>query len=138
MISKQEMYEFASQIAGITESDLEVYKCGGKTRKKQFGGNMRHTPSKKQDTYVNGRRQVDPGNAPEYVPAAGNVGGKDWYTGKDGSMNKRNSDKSWTVTHQNGDTRTYPKNSPAVRNKRFENERKKAVGNDRMNSRITD
>jgi len=34
MISKEEMYEFASQIAGITESDLEAYKCGGKTRKK--------------------------------------------------------------------------------------------------------
>jgi hypothetical protein len=34
MISKEEMYDFASQIAGITESDLEAYKCGGKTRKK--------------------------------------------------------------------------------------------------------
>lgn len=40
MISKEEMYEFASQIAGITDADLEAYKCGGKTKKKAGGGNI--------------------------------------------------------------------------------------------------
>ena len=40
MISKEEMYEFASQIAGITDADLEVYRCGGKTKKKAEGGNI--------------------------------------------------------------------------------------------------
>lgn len=40
MISKEEMYEFASQIAGITDADLEAYKCGGKTKKKAEGGNI--------------------------------------------------------------------------------------------------
>lgn len=38
MISKEEMYEFASQIAGITDADLEAYKCGGKAKKKAEGG----------------------------------------------------------------------------------------------------
>lgn len=39
MISNEEMYEFASQIAGITDSDLQQYKCGGKTKmKKDCGG----------------------------------------------------------------------------------------------------
>lgn len=39
MISNEEMYEFASQIAGITDSDLQQYKCGGKTKmKKNCGG----------------------------------------------------------------------------------------------------
>ena len=38
MISNEEMYEFASQIAGITDSDLQQYKCGGKTKKKACGG----------------------------------------------------------------------------------------------------
>ena len=40
MISKEEMYEFASQIAGITDADLEAYKCGGKTKKKAIGGKV--------------------------------------------------------------------------------------------------
>ena len=40
MISKEEMYEFASQIAGITDADLEAYRCGGKTKKKAEGGNI--------------------------------------------------------------------------------------------------
>lgn len=42
MISKEEMYEFASQIAGITDSDLEAYRCGGKAKmkKKSGGGNI--------------------------------------------------------------------------------------------------
>lgn len=40
MISKEEMYEFASQIAGITDADLEAYKCGGKAKKKAEGGNI--------------------------------------------------------------------------------------------------
>ena len=35
MISKEEMYDFASQIAGITDSDLQQYKCGGKTKMKK-------------------------------------------------------------------------------------------------------
>lgn len=54
MISKEEMYEFASQIAGITDADLEAYKCGGKTKKKAEGGNIFDkvkrvaTPIKKQ------------------------------------------------------------------------------------------
>lgn len=39
MISNEEMYEFASQIAGITDSDLQQYKCGGKAKmKKDCGG----------------------------------------------------------------------------------------------------
>ena len=40
MISKEEMYDFASQIAGITDADLQQYKCGGKTKKmkKDCGG----------------------------------------------------------------------------------------------------
>lgn len=33
MISNEEMYEFASQIAGITDNDLQQYKCGGKAKK---------------------------------------------------------------------------------------------------------
>lgn len=33
MISNEEMYEFASQIAGISDSDLQQYKCGGKAKK---------------------------------------------------------------------------------------------------------
>ena len=37
MISNEEMYEFASQIAGISDSDLQQYKCGGKTKKMQKG-----------------------------------------------------------------------------------------------------
>ena len=41
MISKEEMYDFASQIAGISDSDLQQYKCGGKTKKKACGGNMK-------------------------------------------------------------------------------------------------
>ena len=40
MISKEEMYEFASQIAGITDADLEAYRCGGKTKKKEAGGKV--------------------------------------------------------------------------------------------------
>ena len=36
MISKEEMYEFASQIAGITDADLEAYRCGGKTKTKKM------------------------------------------------------------------------------------------------------
>lgn len=40
MISKEEMYEFASQIAGITDADLEAYRCGGKTKKKESGGKV--------------------------------------------------------------------------------------------------
>lgn len=38
MITKEEMYEFASNIAGITDADLAMYKCGGKTKKMQNGG----------------------------------------------------------------------------------------------------
>lgn len=38
MISKEEMYDFASQIAGISDSDLQQYKCGGKTKKEACGG----------------------------------------------------------------------------------------------------
>ena len=33
MISNEEMYEFTSQIAGISDSDLQQYKCGGKAKK---------------------------------------------------------------------------------------------------------
>lgn len=40
MISNEEMYEFASQIAGITDADLQQYKCGGKTKKDQRGAKM--------------------------------------------------------------------------------------------------
>ena len=41
MITNEEMYNFASQIAGIKDSDLEIYKCGGKakkTKKMEKGG----------------------------------------------------------------------------------------------------
>lgn len=33
-------YEFFKQFAGVTEEDLQVYKCGGKTKKvkKDCGG----------------------------------------------------------------------------------------------------
>ena len=40
MISKEEMYDFASQIAGITDADLQQYKCGGKTKKNEDGAKM--------------------------------------------------------------------------------------------------
>lgn len=47
MISNEEMYDFASQIAGITDADLQQYKCGGKTKKKEEGGWFK-TPNLKQ------------------------------------------------------------------------------------------
>ena len=68
MISKEEMYEFASQIAGITDSDLEAYRCGGKTKmkKKSGGGNIfddkTFTPVKNQIN-KNSRKKAD-GPAP--------------------------------------------------------------------------
>lgn len=37
MISNEEMYEFASQIAGITDEDLKQYKCGGRMKKDDGG-----------------------------------------------------------------------------------------------------
>ena len=122
MISKEEMYDFASQIAGITESDLEAYKCGGKTRKKQFGGNMRHTPSKQKNQ---GRRTVDPGNKPAWVAPAGPIansrihGNKnedDYYesgTVVNGSMvpngirMKKLPNGDWVQEYPDGSSRTF-------------------------------
>lgn len=40
MISNEEMYEFASQIAGITDDDLKQYKCGGRMKKDCKGAKM--------------------------------------------------------------------------------------------------
>ena len=63
MISNEEMYEFASQIAGITDNDLQQYKCGGKTKKsvkkmeegKKIGElgvkNLKNLKNKSFDTY---------------------------------------------------------------------------------------
>lgn len=45
MITNEEMYNFASQIAGIKDSDLEIYKCGGKAKKKMEDGGK--SPKKK-------------------------------------------------------------------------------------------
>lgn len=65
MISKEEMYDFASQIAGITESDLEVYKCGGKahkTKKHEKGTKINNI------SFKAGGGVVDGTDAPVYVP----------------------------------------------------------------------
>lgn len=41
MISNEEMYEFASQIAGIKDTDLQIYKTGGKTKKDCGGAKLK-------------------------------------------------------------------------------------------------
>lgn len=66
MISKEEMYDFASQIAGITDADLQQYKCGGKTKKKACGGvkleeggkNKKQSPSVNDDANDNSLRET--------------------------------------------------------------------------------
>ena len=111
MISKEEMYDFASQIAGITESDLEAYKCGGKTRKvhkMQYGDVTRH------------RTSVDPGNSPIYMPKPaagsqqyansrmhGNKNEPDYYTGANGEYVSMDRAGNITVKHANGSKRFY-------------------------------
>lgn len=47
MISNEEMYEFASQIAGITDEDLKQYKCGGRMKKDCGGAKIKLQDGKK-------------------------------------------------------------------------------------------
>ena len=101
MISKEEMYEFASQIAGITDSDLEAYRGGGKTTK---------------------RKVVSSKGKPAWVAPAGPIAnsrihgdknGEDFYESGTPDMmptgitmtKKRNGD--WVQKYPNGNTRTY-------------------------------
>ena len=58
MISKEEMYDFASQIAGITDADLEAYKCGGKTKKKQSGGKVNNKQGNSKKVQQVGKTKV--------------------------------------------------------------------------------
>lgn len=102
MISKEEMYEFASQIAGITDSDLEAYRGGGKTTK---------------------RRTVSSKGKPAWVAPAGPIAsvrrngkGSDSYesgTVKNGSMVPNGitmtklPNGDWVQHYPDGSTRTY-------------------------------
>lgn len=111
MISKEEMYDFASQIAGITESDLEAYKCGGKTRKvhkMQYGDVTRH------------RLQVDSSNSSIYMPKPaagswqyansrihGNKNEPDYYTGGNGEHVSLDRAGNITVQYKDGSKRYY-------------------------------
>ena len=63
MITNEEMYNFASQIAGIKDSDLEIYKCGGKAKKKMEDGGK--SPKKKladdaNETAYKGEQEFTP------------------------------------------------------------------------------
>lgn len=106
MISKEEMYEFASQIAGITDSDLEAYRCGGKTKKKKDGGNV---TQKRHQVKLTGKEEP---YVPKAGPAAnsrihGDKSGEDFYESWDGTKVVKEKSGNWVVKYPNGNTRTY-------------------------------
>lgn len=123
MISKEEMYEFASQIAGITDADLEAYKCGGKAKKPK---KMQHGQSIKSagdgtlfEKVKNAGKQVanEVKHPRNYVPKSGGQAGsrmhgdgEDYYKGFDGTAVKLK-DGTWVIK-RNGITKTYKPNNP--------------------------